>query len=130
MLEGYRRLAYPRRAMEYALAVAVLVAVVALFVAAPLREGAAEELAEDARRAELEAAKEAKYREIRDAQLDLGMGKLSEADHRAVDRELRAQAIAILEELDSLSPEEDPPATEAASRDRAVPPAEPHQHAR
>ena len=30
------------------------------------------------------------------------MGKLSEEDHRAVDRELRAEAVAILAELDEL----------------------------
>jgi len=128
MLEGYRDPAYPRLAMEYALAVLVLVSLVALFVAAPLRAGAAEEVSEDARRAELEAAKEAKYREIRDAQLDLGMGKLSEADHRVVDRELRGQAIAILEGLDALSPDgESAPPT---ARDGAKPPSEPREHAR
>lgn len=94
--------------MEYALAVIVLIGIVALVVAAPLRPGAEAEAREDARRAELEAAKEAKYREIRDAELDLGMGKLSEADHRVTDRELREQAIAILRELDELAPEEQP----------------------
>jgi hypothetical protein len=51
---------------------------------------------------ELEAAKEAKYREIRDAELDREMGKLSREDWRAVDRELRAEAIVILQELDRL----------------------------
>ncbi len=128
MLEGYRRLAYPRRTVEYALAVLVLAALVALFVVAPLRAGAAEEVAEDARRAELEAAKEAKYREIRDAQLDLRMGKLSDADHRVVDRELRGQAIAILEELDALCPEDE--SAPAPVRDGAKPPSEPREHAR
>jgi hypothetical protein len=57
----------------------------------------------DERRAALEAAKEAKYREIRDAELDFRMGKLSEADYRTTDRELRAQAIAILRELDEVA---------------------------
>jgi hypothetical protein len=51
---------------------------------------------------ELNAAKEAKYREIRDAELDREMGKLSQADWRAVDRELRGEAIEILRELDRL----------------------------
>jgi len=91
--------------MEYALAVIVLGGLLALVVIAPLRRGPEVEAVEDARRAELEAAKEAKYREIRDAELDLRMGKLSESDHRTTDRELRGQAIAILEELDSLPPE-------------------------
>ena len=88
--------------MEYALATVVLGLLVAFVVLRPLihREGAAPP--DEARRAELEAAKEAKYREIRDAELDLRMGKLSEEDHRAVDRELRAEAVAILAELDEL----------------------------
>ncbi len=88
--------------MEYAVALLVLAAVVALVVAGPLRRPREAQRRDDARRAELEAAKEAKYREIRDAELDFRMGKLSEADHKAVDRELRAEAIEILRELDSL----------------------------
>ena len=52
------------------------------------------------RLAELEARKEAKYREIRDAELDYRTGKLSQEDHRALDRSLRREAIAILEEID------------------------------
>jgi hypothetical protein len=51
--------------------------------------------------AELEARKEAKYREIRDAELDLRTGKLSREDHRAIDRELRREAIEILEQIDA-----------------------------
>ncbi len=50
--------------------------------------------------AELEAARDAKYREIRDAELDRRTGKLSDADFEAVDRALRAEAIEILHELD------------------------------
>ena len=55
-----------------------------------------------ARRAGLEAAKEAKYAEIRDAELDFRTGKLSEEDWRAQDRALRAEAIEILRRLDAL----------------------------
>ena len=84
-----------------ALAGLVLLVVVALVVAAPLRRREAER-ADEARRAELEAAKEAKYREIRDAELDHGMGKLSEEDWRALDKELRGEAIRILRRLDEL----------------------------
>ncbi len=51
---------------------------------------------------ELEAAKEAKYREIREAELDHRTGKLDREDFRALDRELRAEAGAILRELDGL----------------------------
>ena len=60
----------------------------------------------EARRETLEAAKEAKYREIRDAELDHRMGKLSDSDYRETDRELRRQAIEILRELDELEPVE------------------------
>jgi hypothetical protein len=88
--------------LEVALAVLVLLVAVAVVVAAPLRRPGEEARAEEARRAELEAAKEAKYREIRDAELDHRMGKLSEADWQAVDRELRAEAIEILRQLDEL----------------------------
>ena len=49
---------------------------------------------------ELEVRKEAKYREIRDAEGDLHAGKLSPEDHRMIDRALRREAIEILEEID------------------------------
>ena len=88
--------------MEYAFAAIVLGSLVALVVLRPLIRGEPSAPAEEARREELEAAKEAKYREIRDAELDLQMGKLSPQDHREVDRELRAEAVAILTELDEL----------------------------
>ena len=91
--------------MEYGLALIVLVVIVGAVVLAPLRKGAAVDRTEDERRASLEAAKEAKYREIRDAELDHRMGKLSDADWRATDRELRAQAVEILSALDDLGPD-------------------------
>lgn len=87
------------------LALLVILAVLALVVAlvsAPLRGGRAEHVrgeAED-RLAELEARKEAKYREIRDAEMDLRTGKLSDEDHRLLDRQLRAEAVEILKALD------------------------------
>jgi hypothetical protein len=89
--------------MEYGLAAILLAALVAMVVMRPFVSGAGEEApAGSAEREELEAAKEAKYREIRDARLDLEMGKLSKDDHRQIDRELRADAIAILKRLDEL----------------------------
>ncbi len=88
--------------MEFAIALLVLGGLVALVVVRPLIAGGPDEAVEGPRRAELEAAKEAKYREIRDAELDREMGKLSPEDHRAIDRELRAEAIEILTELDRL----------------------------
>lgn len=88
--------------MEYALAVVVLLGLVALVVTRPLRGAHADERIESQRRDELEAAKEAKYREIREAELDRRTGKLADDDWRQIDRELRAEAIAILKQLDEL----------------------------
>jgi hypothetical protein len=88
--------------VEYILAAVILAAVVAFVVTVPLRRPGAAFARDEARRAELQAAKEAKYREIRDAELDYRMGKLSEPDWRAVDRDLRAEAIEILRALDRL----------------------------
>ncbi len=53
-------------------------------------------------RDELEAAREAKYREIRDAELDFRTGKLSSEDYRAIDADLRAEAIEIFNRLERL----------------------------
>ena len=88
--------------MEYALAVIVLLALVALVVARPLRTAERDEQVESQLREELEAAKEAKYREIREAELDRRTGKLSDDDWRQIDRDLRAEAIAILKRIDDL----------------------------
>jgi hypothetical protein len=80
-----------------------VVAAVALFVSIPLRPGAEPDTrVEDPVRAELEARKEAKYREIRDAELDREQGKLSQEDWERADAELRREAIAILKEIDAL----------------------------
>jgi hypothetical protein len=89
--------------MELVLAALILLALAA-FVTAPLRrrdgEGGRHSSTEDPRIAELEARKEAKYREIRDAEMDRVQGKLTEADFRRQDAELRREAIEILKELD------------------------------
>jgi type II secretory pathway component PulM len=87
--------------MDY-LVILVVLAVVVLVVSGPLLSRRANEAAENAERAELEASRDAKYREIRDAELDFRTGKLSEADWRALDRSLRAEAVAILRALDDL----------------------------
>jgi hypothetical protein len=47
----------------------------------------------------LEAQREAKYREIRDAELDFRTGKLSADDHALVVATLRAEAVDILKRL-------------------------------
>jgi flagellar biosynthesis/type III secretory pathway M-ring protein FliF/YscJ len=87
--------------MEFVVILAVL-ALVVFFVTAPLRSRRTEDAAESAERAELEAARDAKYREIRDAELDYRTGKLSETDWRGLDRGLRAEAVEILRRLDDL----------------------------
>jgi hypothetical protein len=99
--------------MEYGLALIALAALVAVVVTRPLRRGDRAERKNQTRIEELRAAKEAKYREIRDAELDHRMGKVSREDWRAVDRDLRDEAIAILRELDRIegnSPEPGSPA--------------------
>jgi membrane protein implicated in regulation of membrane protease activity len=88
--------------MEYGLALIALVAVIAVVVVRPLLGDDRTERHQDTRVEELRAAKEAKYREIRDAELDHRMGKVSREDWRAVDRDLRGEAIDILRELDRL----------------------------
>jgi hypothetical protein len=88
--------------VEYALALLVLAAIVAVVLWLPLRRRGVEERHEETMLAELSAAKEAKYREIRDAELDHQMGKLSSEDWRSVDRDLRGEAIEILRRLDRL----------------------------
>jgi hypothetical protein len=88
--------------VEYAVTLVVLAALVALVVSVPLRRRGQTERRHETRLEELQAAKEAKYREIRDAELDHCMGKLSERDWRSVDGELRGEAIEILRELDAL----------------------------
>jgi hypothetical protein len=88
--------------VEYVLALLVLALLVAAVLSVPLRRRGEDERRDETRLAELRAAKEAKYREIRDAELDHKMGKLSNSDWRSVDRELRAEAIDILRELDRL----------------------------
>ena len=89
--------------MQYLL-FAAIVLVLAWFVTAPLRRpsslGEIEAQRAEARVAEVQLRKEAKYREIRDAQLDHAAGKLSDDDFAELDAELRRDAVAILAELD------------------------------
>ena len=87
----------------YLIVLAVLAGSVYL-ISAPLlavrRETtAAERLATEV--ADLEAARDAKYREIRDAEMDMLTGKLSDEDYAAIDRTLRAEAVDILHRLDA-----------------------------
>jgi hypothetical protein len=84
------------------LVVLVVLFIVVLFISAPLRHAREADTGWSPDVAELEAARDAKYREIRDAELDLRTGKLSDADFRALDNALRAQALDILRRLDDL----------------------------
>jgi len=51
-------------------------------------------------RTEADALKEAKYREIRDAELDHAAGKLSDEDFAVLDAELRREAVEILDRVE------------------------------
>lgn len=83
------------------LLVCLMVVLVAVLVPRPLRRpGAARDAAAGTVRA-LEAARDAKLREIQDAELDLKTGKLAAEDHRTLDGRLRAEAVALLRELDA-----------------------------
>src|SRR4051812_20561131 len=94
--------------MEILVVLAVMVVAVVV-IAGPLRRRhkPVEEAAPVAQLAELEAAKEAKLREIREAELDHRLGKLSRDDWRALDATLRQEAIEILRRLDEIQPPED-----------------------
>ncbi|MGD1058619.1 MAG: hypothetical protein ABR992_14530 [Solirubrobacteraceae bacterium] len=102
-----------------ALLTLALIAGVVLIVGAPLRRagrlgqpqpGSTPTLASDdapgsatsaSQMEDLDAAREAKYREIRDAELDFRTGKLSREDYDAIDADLRAEALDILNRLES-----------------------------
>jgi hypothetical protein len=91
-----------------------LLAVVILVISAPLRAarraGGIVSSGEPAEgRVELEAAREAKYREIRDTELDYRTGKLSREDFQATDGALRAEALEILDRLQALDREDSTP---------------------
>ena len=90
--------------------VLVLVAVAVLVIAGPLRHGhtAERDAAGAAERADLEAARDAKYAEIRDAELDYRTGKLSKEDWRGLDRQLRREAVELLHRLDALDDRREP----------------------
>jgi hypothetical protein len=99
----------------------LLLGLVILLVGAPLRAArrARDPTKADAPReppaeratGELQSAREAKYREIRDAELDYRTGKLSREDFEAIDGELRVEAIEILDRIE---------AAERDVRERAV----------
>jgi hypothetical protein len=103
--------------------VLVLVGLIVLVVGAPLRRAgvggqsagadgthaAARADGERLRRDELEAARETKYREIRDTEMDFRTGKLAQDDYAVLDAGLRAEALAILDALQELDGAEQQP---------------------
>jgi hypothetical protein len=86
--------------MELILVMLVMCGAVTL-MASPLIWRSERRGGDDGDVAALDAAKEAKFREIRDAELDFRTGKLSEEDFRALDSVLRAEAIELLRRLDA-----------------------------
>src|SRR5438094_5598019 len=88
--------------MEWLLVI-VVVAVALWLITGPLRaSGPSKDEGPSGERAALEAAKEAKYREIRDAELDYKTGKLSQEDWQRLDSGLRAEALELLDRLEAL----------------------------
>ena len=87
--------------MQFLIVLAILLTVV-LVVTTPFRRppAPAQDTGHAATVEELEAAREAKYREIRDAELDHQTGKLSDADYDLLDGALRAEAVEIMRALD------------------------------
>jgi cytochrome c-type biogenesis protein CcmF len=74
--------------------IALMGALLALWPARGRRRGALV-------RTETDALKEAKYREIRDAELDHASGKLSDEDFALLDAELRREAVEILDRVEN-----------------------------
>ena len=96
----------------------VLIALVAAIVLGPLglvrrRRPHAAQISE------LQAQREAKYREIRDAELDHEMGKLLDSDYEEIASALRAEALQILDSIETLEAQDREDAEDAAARELA-----------
>ena len=72
------------------------------FVTAPLR-ARHRAVVEDGELVALQAARDAKLRELRDAELDFATGKLTRQDYELLDSALRAEAARLLRRLDEPS---------------------------
>ncbi len=79
---------------------AIFVLAAAAFVTRPFWGGGADSVTEDPAVAALEAARDHKFREIRDAETDLATGKLTQTDYDRVSSELRTDAADLLARLD------------------------------
>jgi hypothetical protein len=118
------------------IAILLLLVVVGL-VSSPWRARRRHRLAESgeltAARGELleaAAARDAKYREIRDAELDHQTGKLSDTDFATVDAALRAEAVALLRRLDRAQARVEKLAARELERSVAPTPEQPADDAR
>jgi type II secretory pathway component PulM len=100
--------------LQYLLVLVVL-AIAVYAISQPLLSARrASAIASDDVRA-LEAARDSKLQEIRDAEMDMRTGKLSDEDYHAIDGALRSEAVQILERLDvALAHEDAVRAAEAA----------------
>jgi hypothetical protein len=88
--------------------VMLVMCLAATLIASPLIWRRRADAGDDGEPVALEAAKEAKFREIRDAEHDFRTGKLSRDDFRALNRALRAEALELLRRLDAARRERDP----------------------
>jgi hypothetical protein len=84
-----------------ALLTLLLLAVVIALISAPLLRVRRVEPSESASLAELRVAREAKYRELRDLELDFRTGKLSRADYDATSAALQGEAVEILNRIEA-----------------------------
>jgi hypothetical protein len=88
-----------------AILILLLAAAVVAVLSAPLRRARRAQDPRADERGALEAAREAKYREIRDAELDYRTGKLSREDYELLDAALRAEALQLLDRIAALEGE-------------------------
>lgn len=99
----------------------ILLVAVAAFVSRPFWGEGVSSRAEDPELAGLEAARESKYREIRDAETDLSSGKLSPEDFALVNDELRRDAVEILKKLDQVKSAPEDGSSGPAGNDQSPP---------
>ena len=90
------------------LLILALLGFVVWLVSGPLRTGRVTAERASARVEELEAARDVKYREIRDAELDYRTGKLAREDWEELDAVLRAEAVELLRRLEGPAAGRDP----------------------
>lgn len=86
----------------------LLVVIVLAIVTAPLRahlvareSGPGPQTGDEEALRRLEAEREARYRELRDAELDYRTGKLRSADYEVIRENLRREALAVLDAIEA-----------------------------